>query len=91
MVSIMVTMVVCIEKCIISFSDCFFVADIMRLQIILTIQLNHLDHSLNNLLSFFRRVLQLLAAGIFLPGSVGIIDPCEVRGHYFNVKVHRTL
>lgn len=32
----------------------------------------------------FRRVLQLLAAGIFLPGSVGIIDPCEtgqVRAH----------
>lgn len=25
----------------------------------------------------FRRVLQLLAAGFFLPGSAGIIDPCE--------------
>ncbi|XP_065063818.1 interleukin enhancer-binding factor 2 homolog [Rhopilema esculentum] len=32
----------------------------------------------------FRRVLQLLSSGIFLPGSVGIIDPCEtgqVRAH----------
>lgn len=25
----------------------------------------------------FRRVLQLLAAGIFLPGSAGLVDPCE--------------
>jgi len=32
----------------------------------------------------FRRALQLVAAGCFLPGSVGIIDPCEsgqVRAH----------
>eukprot|EP00112_Aurelia_sp_Birch-Aquarium-sp1_P014289 Seg3078.1 transcript_id=Seg3078.1/GoldUCD/mRNA.D3Y31 product="Interleukin enhancer-binding factor 2-like" protein_id=Seg3078.1/GoldUCD/D3Y31 len=32
----------------------------------------------------FRRVLQLLSSGLFLPGSVGIIDPCEtgqVRAH----------
>lgn len=32
----------------------------------------------------FRRSLQLLSAGIFLPGSVGVIDPCEsgqVRSH----------
>jgi len=32
----------------------------------------------------FRRALQLLAAGCFLPGSVGILDPCEtgqVRAH----------
>uniref|UniRef100_A0A4D5RYY7 DZF domain-containing protein n=1 Tax=Ixodes scapularis TaxID=6945 RepID=A0A4D5RYY7_IXOSC len=27
----------------------------------------------------FRRVLQLLAAGLFLPGSAGIPDPCEGR------------
>ena len=26
----------------------------------------------------FRRALQLLASGLFLPGSMGIIDPCEV-------------
>jgi interleukin enhancer-binding factor 2 len=32
----------------------------------------------------FRRTLQLLSSGIFLPGSVGVIDPCEsgqVRSH----------
>ncbi|XP_032230783.1 interleukin enhancer-binding factor 2 homolog isoform X2 [Nematostella vectensis] len=32
----------------------------------------------------FRRALQLLAAGLFLPGSLGIVDPCEsgqVRAH----------
>jgi len=32
----------------------------------------------------FRRALQLLASGCFLPGSIGIIDPCEsgqVRAH----------
>jgi len=32
----------------------------------------------------FRRALQLLSSGIFLPGSLGIIDPCEsgqVRAH----------
>lgn len=32
----------------------------------------------------FRRSLQLLAAGVFLPGAVGVIDPCEsgqVRAH----------
>ena len=35
-------------------------------------------------LFFFRRALQLLAGGCFLPGSVGIIDPCEsgqIRAH----------
>jgi len=35
----------------------------------------------------FRRVLQLMAAGFFLPGSVGIPDPCEVG----NVRVHTVL
>lgn len=25
----------------------------------------------------YRRVIQLLAGGLFLPGSAGIIDPCE--------------
>merc|ERR1719447_554291 len=35
----------------------------------------------------FRRVLQLMAAGFFLPGSVGIPDPCEVG----NVRVHTVM
>lgn len=35
----------------------------------------------------FRRTLQLLGAGFFLPGSVGITDPCE-NG---NVRVHTCL
>lgn len=35
----------------------------------------------------FRRVLQLLAAGFFLPGSAGITDPCE-QG---NIRVHTSM
>lgn len=35
----------------------------------------------------FRRVFQLLAAGLFLPGSAGINDPCE-NGH---IRVHTSL
>lgn len=35
----------------------------------------------------FRRVFQLLAAGLFLPGSAGISDPCE-NGH---IRVHTSL
>ncbi|XP_019622905.1 PREDICTED: interleukin enhancer-binding factor 2 homolog isoform X1 [Branchiostoma belcheri] len=35
----------------------------------------------------FRRCLQLLAAGFFLPGSVGITDPCEGG----NVRVHTVM
>jgi len=35
----------------------------------------------------FRRVLQLMAAGFFLPGSVGIPDPCEMG----SVRVHTVL
>jgi len=34
-----------------------------------------------------KRVLQLMAAGFFLPGSVGIPDPCEVG----NVRVHTVM
>lgn len=37
--------------------------------------------------SAFRRVFQLLASGLFLPGSSGISDPCEV-GH---IRVHTIL
>ncbi|VDK42617.1 unnamed protein product [Taenia asiatica] len=35
----------------------------------------------------FRRVIQILAAGLFLPGSAGIIDPCEPQ----NRRVHVSL
>ncbi|XP_055700324.1 interleukin enhancer-binding factor 2 homolog [Phlebotomus papatasi] len=35
----------------------------------------------------FRRVFQLLASGLFLPGSAGITDPCEV-GH---IRVHTSM
>ncbi|XP_043542220.1 interleukin enhancer-binding factor 2 homolog [Chiloscyllium plagiosum] len=35
----------------------------------------------------FRRCLQLLAAGLFLPGSVGITDPCESG----NFRVHTVM
>jgi len=35
----------------------------------------------------FRRCLQLLAAGLFLPGSAGIVDPCE-NG---NIRVHTAM
>lgn len=28
----------------------------------------------------FKRVWELLSAGLFLPGSVGVPDPCEVSG-----------
>lgn len=34
-----------------------------------------------------RRCLQLLAAGFFLPGSVGITDPCEPG----NARVHTVM
>ncbi|XP_035897241.1 interleukin enhancer-binding factor 2 homolog [Anopheles stephensi] len=35
----------------------------------------------------FRRVFQLLASGLFVPGSAGITDPCEV-GHF---RVHTSM
>ncbi|XP_073238536.1 interleukin enhancer-binding factor 2 homolog [Porites lutea] len=35
----------------------------------------------------FRRALQLLSSGLFLPGSLGIIDPCESG----NVRAHSVL
>uniref|UniRef100_T1IUY8 DZF domain-containing protein n=1 Tax=Strigamia maritima TaxID=126957 RepID=T1IUY8_STRMM len=35
----------------------------------------------------FKRCLQLLAAGLFLPGSAGIVDPCE-NG---NIRVHTAM
>lgn len=35
----------------------------------------------------YRRCLQILAAGLFLPGSVGITDPCESG----NFRVHTVM
>uniref|UniRef100_A0A1Q3FWD6 Putative transcription factor nfat subunit nf45 n=1 Tax=Culex tarsalis TaxID=7177 RepID=A0A1Q3FWD6_CULTA len=35
----------------------------------------------------FRRIFQLLASGLFVPGSAGITDPCEV-GH---IRVHTSM
>lgn len=35
----------------------------------------------------YRRCLQLLSAGFFLPGSAGIIDPCEPGG----IRVHTSM
>ena len=36
---------------------------------------------------FFRRALRLLSSGFFLPGSAGIVDPCESG----NVRVHTVM
>uniref|UniRef100_A0A6G5ABJ0 Putative transcription factor nfat subunit nf45 n=1 Tax=Rhipicephalus microplus TaxID=6941 RepID=A0A6G5ABJ0_RHIMP len=36
----------------------------------------------------FRRVLQLLAAGLFLPGSAGIPDPCDGGGTFPGTHCH---
>ena len=36
---------------------------------------------------FNRRCLQLMSAGFFLPGSVGITDPCEQGA----VRVHTVM
>lgn len=38
-------------------------------------------------ISSHRRCLQILAAGLFLPGSVGITDPCESG----NFRVHTVM
>ena len=35
----------------------------------------------------FRRMIQLLSAGFFLPGSCGILDPCEVGA----IRVHMVM
>jgi interleukin enhancer-binding factor 2 len=35
----------------------------------------------------FKRIFQLLSAGLFLPGSVGILDPCE----NYSLRVHTTM
>jgi len=40
-----------------------------------------------SLIAAFRRIFQLLSAGFFLPGSAGIIDPCE----HSLTRVHTTM
>ena len=32
-----------------------------------------------SLVDGFKRIWELLSAGLFLPGSIGIPDPCEVN------------
>ena len=39
-------------------------------------------------LQAYRRILQLLSSGLFLPGSAGIVDPCETHGA---VRVHTAM
>jgi len=35
----------------------------------------------------FRRLLSLLSSGIFLPGSIGILDPCEIGNGRAHVQI----
>ena len=44
-----------------------------------------------SLVDSFKRVWQLLSAGLFLPGSIGIPDPCEVRCRLFSLSILCTL
>ena len=41
----------------------------------------------NEVINFPRRFLQILSAGFFLPGSAGIVDPCESGA----VRVHTAM
>ena len=51
---------------------------------------NHANHKtigpMELFIIYFRRFLQLLSAGFFLPGSAGIVDPCEI-----GVRVHTAM
>jgi interleukin enhancer-binding factor 2 len=49
--------------------------------------MNNPTHQPLTLAPAYKRVLQILSAGFFLPGSVGILDPCEAG----NVRVHTAL
>jgi len=49
--------------------------------------LNNPSRSALSLTAAYRRILQLLSAGFFLPGSAGIADPCEGG----NVRVHTVM
>ena len=42
---------------------------------------------MRTILCLFRRALRLLSSGFFLPGSAGIVDPCESG----NVRVHTVM
>ena len=41
-------------------------------------------YSKKRCLFYDRRALQLLSSGLFLPGSLGIIDPCEVKEQFIS-------
>ena len=49
--------------------------------------LNNPNRTALSLTAAYRRVLQLLSAGFFCPGSAGISDPCEGG----NVRVHTSM
>ena len=47
--------------------------------VLLILWYNVLGKLQKSLSFYFRRAFQLLSSGLFLPGSLGIIDPCEVH------------
>lgn len=47
--------------------------------VLLILWYNVFGKLLKSLSFYFRRAFQLLSSGLFLPGSLGIIDPCEVH------------
>ena len=49
--------------------------------------MNNPTHQPLPLAPAFKRVLQILSAGFFLPGSLGMLDPCEAG----NVRVHTAM
>ena len=49
--------------------------------------LNNPNRTALTITAAYRRVLQLLSAGFFCPGSAGISDPCEGG----NVRVHTNM
>ena len=49
--------------------------------------LNNPSRAALSLTAAYRRILQLLSAGFFLPGSAGIADPCEGG----SVRVHTVM
>ncbi|XP_075261430.1 interleukin enhancer-binding factor 2 homolog [Convolutriloba macropyga] len=49
--------------------------------------MNNPSHQPLPLAAAYKRVLQILSAGFFLPGSLGMLDPCEAG----NVRVHTAM
>ena len=47
----------------------------------------HVRHPHRKIPTNFRRVFELLSAGLFLPGSAGIPDPCEGG----SVRIHTSM